>query len=98
MPTAQRSILTRQIRLDDAAGPKESAVSRTSLTLMAAAIAAAGAIGGQATVLGQRGGAPGAGAPQGGRGQAPVIDLPAEPTAVTLPAMEKVTGPGAMFN
>jgi hypothetical protein len=55
--------------------------------------------------LGQGGAPAGAGAPQGrgggggqgGRGGA-AANLPAQPTAVALPAMEKVTGPGAMYD
>ena len=42
-------------------------------------------------------GGPGGGAP-GGRGGAPQQNLPTSPTAVTLPTMTEVTGPGPMYD
>ena len=39
------------------------------------------------------------GPPPGGRGTAPVVNLPTVPTAVTLPTMSaEITGPGPMFD
>ena len=45
-----------------------------------------------------RGGPGGPGGAPGGRGAAPQQNLPASPTAVTLPTMTEVTGPGPMFD
>ena len=58
------------------------------LAVVAAAIVAALAL--TVPVIGQGQG--------GGRGAAPPANLPAQPTAVALPTMTKVTGPGEMFN
>lgn len=49
---------------------------------------------GQQSVLGQRGGGRGG----GGRGAAPQANLPDAPTAVALPTMSALSGPGAMFD
>ena len=45
-----------------------------------------------------RGGPGGPGGAPGGRGGAPQQNLPASPTAVTLPTMTEVTGPGPMYD
>ena len=47
-----------------------------------------------------RGGGQGRGGPggPGGRGGAPQQNLPASPTAVTLPTMTEITGPGPMYD
>ena len=77
-------------------------MARRSISVVAAGVAAlfVGLVFSQTPIMGQ-GGAPAAGAPQGqggGRGAAPAVVLPAMPTAVALPTMVKVTGPGAAFN
>ena len=62
------------------------------------AVVLAVALGSEQSASGQRGGGAPGGGQGGGRGQAVASNLPTTPTAVTLPRMEKVTGPGAMYD
>ena len=72
---------------------------RKSVIAAAAVIVTVIAAGSQQSLLGQQGGNAQAGAQGQGRGGgAAAANLPAQPTAVTLPRFEKITGPGPAFN
>src|SRR4051812_10474400 len=79
------------------ANRRRRGMTRTAIVigalLLIGAIAPA-RITGQAPQGGRRGDGPG-----GGRGAAPVVNLPTVPTAVTLPTLSaEITGPGPMYD